>query len=121
MDSSRIFVRGLPPNITTEEFHRHFSKDTAVTDVKFIPKRRIGYVGFKTSADAANAVRYHNKSFIRMSRIGVELARSVSSIEPDRLSYAKRLIQARLDRSPARLENLEGRKQCHSTLIQEYN
>lgn len=95
MESSRIFVRGLPPNITAQEFQRHFSKDANVTDVKFIPNRRIGYVGFKTPADAANAVRYHNKSFIRMSRIGVELARSVSLLELDGLSYAKRLIQAR--------------------------
>ena len=48
-----------------------------VTDVKFIPHRRIGYVGYKSPEDATRAVKYHNKSFIRMSRIGVELARSI--------------------------------------------
>ena len=77
MDSSRVFVRGLPPNMNAEEFKRHFSKHPAVTDVKFMPHRRIGYVGYKSPEDAAGAVKYHNKSFIRMSRIGVEIARSV--------------------------------------------
>lgn len=77
MDSSRIFVRGLPPNMNAEDFKKHFSKHSAVTDVKFMPHRRIGYVGYKSPEDAASAVKYHNKSFIRMSRIGVEIARSV--------------------------------------------
>ena len=77
MDSSRVFVRGLPPNMTAEDFKKHFSKHSAITDVKFIPHRRIGYIGYKSPEDAASAVKYHNKSFIRMSRIGVEIARSV--------------------------------------------
>lgn len=80
MDSSRIFIRGLPPNFTAEEFKRHFSKQTEITDVKFIPHRRIGFVGFKNNEDAANAVKYHHKTFIRMSRISVELARSVRDL-----------------------------------------
>lgn len=77
MESSRIFVRGLPPNLIAEDFKKHFSKQSTITDAKFIPHRRIGYVGYKTPDDAAKAVKYYNKSFIRMSRIGVELARSV--------------------------------------------
>ena len=77
MDASRVFVRGLPPTMTAEDFKKHFSKHSAITDIKFIPHRRIGYVGYKSSEDAASAVKYHNKSFIRMSRIGVEIARSV--------------------------------------------
>ncbi len=77
MESSRIFVRGLPPNLSAEDFRRHFSKQCAITDAKFIPHRRIGYVGYKNPEEAAKAVKYHHKSFIRMSRIGVELARSV--------------------------------------------
>lgn len=77
MESSRIFVKGLPPNLSADDFKRHFSKQSAITDAKFIPHRRIGYVGYKTPEDAAKAVKYHNKSFIRMSKIGVELARSV--------------------------------------------
>lgn len=77
MECSRIFVKGLPPNLNADDFKRHFSKQSAVTDAKFIPHRRIGYVGYKTPEDAATAVKYFNKSFIRMSKIGVELARSV--------------------------------------------
>jgi multiple RNA-binding domain-containing protein 1 len=77
MELSRIFVRGLPPNITTEEFQRHFSKIGTITDTKLISHRRIGYIGYKTNNDAAKAVKYFNRTFIRLSKISVELARSV--------------------------------------------
>ena len=77
MESSRIFVKGLPPNLSPDDFRKHFSKQHVITDAKFIPHRRIGYVGYKTPEDAAKAVKFHNKSFIRMSKISVELARSV--------------------------------------------
>lgn len=78
MSSSRIFVRGLPPNLTHEDFQRHFSKFAPITDSKLISHRRIGYVGFKTNDEAARAIKYFNKTFIRLSKIAVELARSVS-------------------------------------------
>lgn len=78
METSRIFVRGLPPNITDADFRKHFSAGgREVTDVKLIPQRRIGYVGYKTPEVATKAVKYFNKSYIRMSRINVELARPV--------------------------------------------
>ncbi|KAI9719463.1 MAG: hypothetical protein M1812_003534 [Candelaria pacifica] len=77
MASSRIFVRGLPPNLTLEEFKKHFSKQQSITDAKLISHRRIGYVGYKTSDDALKAVKYHDRSFIRMSRLAVELARPI--------------------------------------------
>ena len=79
MDSSRIFIRGLPPNIGAEEFAKHFARPCPITDARVIQHRRIGYVGYRTPADAAKAVKYFNKSFIRMSRITVELARPVSA------------------------------------------
>jgi RNA recognition motif-containing protein len=78
MESSRIFVRGLPPKFSEDDVRKHFSK-YAVTDVKFFPHRRIGYVGYKTPEDAAKAVKYFNKSFIRMSKIFVEMARPVGT------------------------------------------
>jgi multiple RNA-binding domain-containing protein 1 len=78
MASSRIFIKNLPPTITEEDFKKHFSATAAITDAKLISNRRIGYVGYKTPEDAANAVKYFNRSFIRMSKIGVELARAVS-------------------------------------------
>lgn len=78
MESSRIFIKGLPPSITEDDFKKHFSAKYETTDTKLIPHRRIGYVGFKTPEDAAKAVKYFNRTFIRMSKIGVELARPVS-------------------------------------------
>ncbi|KAF1923653.1 multiple RNA-binding domain-containing protein 1 [Didymella exigua CBS 183.55] len=74
MESSRIFVRGLPPKFTEDDVRKHFAK-FPVTDVKFFPHRRIGYVGYKTTEDAAKAVKYFNKTFIRMTKINVEIAR----------------------------------------------
>jgi multiple RNA-binding domain-containing protein 1 len=73
--TSRIFVRGLPPTFTDAEFRKHFARDGEITDAKIFPNRRIGYVGFKTPEEAQKAVKYFNKTFIRMSRINVELAR----------------------------------------------
>ncbi|KAN0093876.1 RNA-binding domain containing protein [Hyaloscypha variabilis] len=78
MASSRIFIKGLPPTISEEDFKKHFSANSQITDAKLIPHRRIGYVGYKTPEDAAKAVKYFNRSFIRMSKIGVELARPIS-------------------------------------------
>ena len=78
MASSRIFVRGLPPTITEADFRKHFSaKNREITDIKLLPHRRIGYVGYKTAEDANGAVKYFNRTFIRMSRVEVELAKSV--------------------------------------------
>ena len=77
MESSRIFVRNLPPSYTEDEFRKHFSKFTAPTDVRLFDIRRIGYVGFQNPEEAAKAVKYFNKSFIRMSRVRVEIARPV--------------------------------------------
>jgi multiple RNA-binding domain-containing protein 1 len=77
MESSRIFIKGLPPTISEEEFKKHFSAKSQITDAKLISQRRIGYVGFKSPEEAAKAVKYFNKSFIRMSKIAVEIARPV--------------------------------------------
>jgi multiple RNA-binding domain-containing protein 1 len=78
MASSRIFIKGLPPTISEHEFKKHFSAKQQITDAKLIPQRRIGYVGYKTPEEAAKAVKYFDRSFIRMSKIGVEIARPVS-------------------------------------------
>ncbi|KAH6609313.1 hypothetical protein Trco_002659 [Trichoderma cornu-damae] len=79
MQTSRIFVKGLPPAITEAEFRKHFSaKNREITDLKLIPQRRIGYVGYKTPEDASGAIKYFNKSYIRMSKIAVEPAKPIS-------------------------------------------
>ncbi|KHN96773.1 MRD1-like protein [Metarhizium album ARSEF 1941] len=79
MSSSRVFIKGLPPNITEAEFRKHFSSgNREITDVKLLAQRRIGYVGYKSATDAAGAVKYFNRSYIRMSKISVETARPIS-------------------------------------------
>lgn len=77
MASSRVFIKNLPPTISEDDFKKHFSATSAITDAKLIPHRRIGYIGYKTPEDAAKAVKYFNRSFIRMSKIAVEIARPV--------------------------------------------
>lgn len=73
---TRIFVKGLPPTFTEAQFREHFAGNgNEVSDVKIFPNRRIGYVGYKTPEQAKKAVKYYNKTFIRMSRINVEIAR----------------------------------------------
>lgn len=87
MDSSRIFIKGLPPNLSEDEFRKHFSAKQPVTDAKLIPHRRIGYVGYKTPEEAVKAVKYFNKSFIRMSKIAVEVARPVCTSHQNTIFY----------------------------------
>ncbi|KAM7207720.1 multiple RNA-binding domain containing protein [Naviculisporaceae sp. PSN 640] len=83
MESSRIYVKNLPPSITESDFRKHFSAEgRLVTDVKLIPNRRIGFVGYASHEDAARAVKYFNKSFIRMSRINVDFAKPIADINP---------------------------------------
>ncbi|KAK4193444.1 hypothetical protein QBC35DRAFT_469107 [Podospora australis] len=81
--SSRLFVKNLPPTISEADFRKHFSaQGREVTDVKLIPHRRIGFVGYKSPEDAARAVKYFNKSFIRMSRIACDLAKPIADSVP---------------------------------------
>lgn len=82
MENSRIFIRGLPPNLDNEKgqatLKKHFSAGgREVTDVKVIPHRRIGFVGFKTPEEAQSAVRYFDRSFLKASRLSVSLAKPV--------------------------------------------
>ncbi|CAI9629417.1 multiple rna-binding domain containing protein 1 [Alternaria burnsii] len=82
MESSRIFVRGLPPKFSEDDVRRHFgSLKLPVTDVKYFPHRRIGYVGYKTPEDAAKAVKYFNKTFIKLTKIHAEIARPIADKE----------------------------------------
>jgi multiple RNA-binding domain-containing protein 1 len=78
MSSSRVFVRGLPPAFTEDEFRRHFEIQP-ITDVKLMSQRRIGYIGYRTIEAAMKAIKHFNRSYIRMSRITVESARPVSA------------------------------------------
>ncbi|KAI4915990.1 hypothetical protein J4E90_004436 [Alternaria incomplexa] len=80
MESSRIFVRNLPSHFTEDDVRKHFAK-FPITDVKFFNHRRIGYVGYKTPEDAAKAVKYFNKTFIKLTKIYAEIARPIADKE----------------------------------------
>lgn len=72
-----MFVSGLPPTFNSEQLRSHFGNKFHVTDAHVLEGRRIGFVGFRDADTAQNAVKYFNKSFIRMSKISVDLARAV--------------------------------------------
>lgn len=110
-----MFVKNLPPSISEAEFRKHFSaQGREVTDVKLIPNRRIGFVGYKSHEDAAKAVKYFNRSFIRMSRIGVDLAKPVSATPRPNRPELLLIIDARLQTQtqncqPQKMANAMGR------------
>ena len=99
---SRIFIRGLPPNMSGVDFASHFSSTSPITDAKHISHRRIGYVGYRNHESAKAAVKYFHRSFVRTSRIHVELARPVdqdAAGKRDTWSDARR-TETRKPRSP---------------------
>ncbi|EXJ68508.1 uncharacterized protein A1O5_08301 [Cladophialophora psammophila CBS 110553] len=85
-DSSvtRVYVSGLPPSMTKEQLRSHFAGKYSVTDAHVIPDRRIGFVGFSSHEQAKGAVRYFNKTFVRMSKISVTLAKPVQVKRDDK-------------------------------------
>ncbi|KIY02083.1 uncharacterized protein Z520_02221 [Fonsecaea multimorphosa CBS 102226] len=78
-DSSitRVYVSGLPPSMSKEQLWSHFAGKYTVTDAHVIPDRRIGFVGFASHEQAKSAVQYFNRTFVRMSKISVTLAKPV--------------------------------------------
>ena len=76
-ESTRIFVSGLPPAFSNDQLKKHFSTRFQTTDAHVLPKRRIGFVGFKSPEVAKEAVNYFNKTYVKMSKISVEIARPV--------------------------------------------
>ena len=75
--STRVFVSGLPPTFTSDDLRAHFDQKYSATDAHVLRDRRIGFVGFHDHETADNAVRYFNKSYIRMSKIAVSLAKPI--------------------------------------------
>ncbi|RMD41045.1 hypothetical protein DV735_g4100, partial [Chaetothyriales sp. CBS 134920] len=61
------------PSLT--ELRAHFAQKFDVTDAHVFPDRRIAFVGLNSHEAAKQAVAFFNRSFIRMSKISVELAK----------------------------------------------
>ena len=75
--TTRVFVSGLPPSFNSKDLRAFFGDKFTVTDAHVLPDRRIGFVGLADHESAEKSTKYFNKSFIRMSKISVELARPV--------------------------------------------
>ena len=75
--STRVFVSGLPNAFTQQQLRDHFARKFKVTDAHCFPERRIGFVGFQDHESAKDAAKYFNRSFVRMSKIAVELAKPI--------------------------------------------
>jgi multiple RNA-binding domain-containing protein 1 len=101
---TRVYVSGLPPSITSEQLRLHFQGEYPVTDAHVIADRRIGFVGFPSHEDAKNAVRHFNRSFIRMSKISVTLARPVE-VKRDGRGQAAPVSQRSLRHRPENGQN----------------
>lgn len=80
MESTRVFVSGLPPTCSNDQLRNHFAARFSVTDAHVLNKRRMGFVGFKDNETAQEAVRHFNKTFMKMSKISVDIARPVSQL-----------------------------------------
>ncbi|OJJ47802.1 hypothetical protein ASPZODRAFT_151243 [Penicilliopsis zonata CBS 506.65] len=79
MENTRVFVSGLPPTFSNEQLRKHFASRYQVTDAHVLSKRRIGFVGFKSPEVAQQAANYFNRTYVKMSKISVEIARPVDS------------------------------------------
>lgn len=80
MENTRVFVSGLPPTCSNDQLRNHFASRFQVTDAHVLPKRRMGFVGFKSNEVAQDAVKHFNRTYMKMSRISVDLARPVCEV-----------------------------------------
>ena len=80
---SRVIVKNIPAYLSDARMKEHFSSQgSVVTDAKVIRRhdgtsRQFGFVGFKTEAEAQEALRYFNRTFIDTLRIDVGIAKAV--------------------------------------------
>ncbi|KAJ5712914.1 uncharacterized protein N7483_010095 [Penicillium malachiteum] len=90
MENTRVFVSGLPPTCSNDQLRNHFAARFQVTDAHVLPKRRMGFVGFKSNEVAQEAVKYFNKTFLKMSKISVDIARPIDSNPAERAHPTRR-------------------------------
>ena len=79
MSTSRVIVKNLPRNMKEGKFKQMFSECGRVTDCKLKMSekgtfRRFGFIGFATEAEALTAVEKFHNTFIKATKIQVELA-----------------------------------------------
>ncbi|KAF7683277.1 Multiple RNA-binding domain-containing protein 1 [Astathelohania contejeani] len=72
----RIVIKNLPISIKEEEIRKEFSRHGTITDLHMVRDqlghfRRVCFIGYSSQSSAEEAIRYHNRSFIKNSRISV--------------------------------------------------
>ncbi|KAB8068574.1 hypothetical protein BDV29DRAFT_66462 [Aspergillus leporis] len=122
MESTRVFVSGLPPTFSNDQLRKHFASRFQVTDAHVLPKRRIGFVGLKTHEAAKEAAKYFNKTYVKMSKISVDIAKPIDS-EPANRTYRDKAGQG--DRPDSATESTlkrkrDGESAQQDTKMQEY-
>ena len=78
---SRIIVKNIPQFVTEKELQEHFKDLGPITDAKIVKdqqgkSRKFGFVGFKDRNAAAIARKNYNKTFLGISKILIELAKT---------------------------------------------
>ena len=77
---SRLIVKNIPKQISESELKSHFEKQGQITDCRIMFKekknRRIAFIGYKNDADALKAKEYFNNTYVYMSRISVDYAKT---------------------------------------------
>ncbi len=86
---SRIIIKNLPSKVTESSIREQFSNCGTVTDVKLLKTqrgvfRRFAFVGYSTETQALKAVEHFNKTFIKASKIEVEVAQPYGGSNLDR-------------------------------------
>ncbi len=79
---SRIIVKNLPVNLTERELKQHFSTRGEVTDIKLAKtasgkSRKFAFIGFRESDQATSAVSFFDGSYLKTSKLVVEIAKRV--------------------------------------------
>ena len=74
---TRVFVSGLPPSMTKDQLRSHFATKFTITDAHIVQDRRIGFVGFSDHESAKKAAKWFDRTFVKMSKISVNLAKPV--------------------------------------------
>ncbi|KAJ6190825.1 hypothetical protein N7519_000846 [Penicillium mononematosum] len=123
MESTRVFVGGLPPTCSNDQLKKHFATRFQVTDAHVLPKRRMGFVGFKSHEAAQQAVKHFNKTYMKMSKIAVDIARPIDSNDaedahPTRRRDTKNDNDASVDNNLKRKR--DGEKKPQDPKLQEY-
>jgi multiple RNA-binding domain-containing protein 1 len=77
--STRLIVKNLPKHADDKRLREHFAKQGRVTDAKVArtkdgKSRLFGFVGYASHAEAAQALKFFDRSFLDTGKLSVELA-----------------------------------------------